>query len=45
MFTINHRVVHALMGVAYLSAFGGVSKTAVYIAMFALYMLLVVERE
>lgn len=41
MFTINHRVVHALMGLVYLSSCGGLSKTVIGAAMFVLYMVLV----
>lgn len=41
MFAINHRIVHALMGLVYLSSCGGVSKTVIGGAMFVLYMLLV----
>ena len=45
MFTLDHRIVHALMGLTYLASCGGMSKTLIGGAMFVFYMLLALERE
>lgn len=44
MFTINHRIVHALMGFVYLSSCVDVPKDLVSLSLFFLYMLLVADR-